>query len=67
VTPQHPDETTQMLVAVGAGESIIWARFLRTGDQTLGMVVTLISVVMAIGILFLPRLRNYRALQHVHF
>jgi len=58
VTPQHPDETTQMLVAVGAGESVIWARFLRTRDQTLGSVVTLISAVMATGMLFLPRLRN---------
>jgi len=52
VEPQHPDDVNQLLVPVPAGQSEVQVRFTRTPDRTIGIAVSVISLLIAL-ILFL--------------
>ena len=52
IEPQHPEDTGQMLVAIPAGESRVTVRFARTPDRTLGATLTLLSIVLAVVLLW---------------
>jgi len=52
VAPERVDDINQMLVPVAAGKSEIQVRFARTPDRTLGFVVSVASLLLAL-ILFL--------------
>ena len=44
VTAKRGEEIDQMVVAVGAGESLVQVRFLRTWDRTLGAGISLLTL-----------------------
>ncbi len=54
VTPEKPDDLDQMLVPIGAGKSEIEVRFVRTPDQTAGIALSILSMLVATGLL-MPR------------
>jgi hypothetical protein len=51
VPPQKPDDLDQMLVPIEAGQSEIQVRFVRTPDQTAGIAVSILSLLLAGGLL----------------
>jgi hypothetical protein len=51
VTPEKPDDLDQMLVPIAAGKSEIQVRFVHTRDQTAGIVLSIISLLLATGLL----------------
>ena len=51
IVPQHAEDTAQMVVPIGAGNSELRVVFVRTWDRTLGITVTLVSAAIAIGML----------------
>jgi hypothetical protein len=51
VTPQKPDDLDQMLVPIEAGKSEIRVRFAHTPDQTAGIAVSILSLLIAGGLL----------------
>ena len=51
VTPEQPDNVDQMLVPIEAGTSEIQVRFVRTGDQTAGTGLSVLSLLLAAGAL----------------
>ena len=57
ITPQKAQESGQMIVPVGAGESRIVVCFARTRDRVLGNAVSLVSVLAALALIWLPRRR----------
>ena len=54
VTPEKPDDLDQMLVPIDAGKSEIEVRFVRTPDQTAGIALSILSMLVATGLL-MPR------------
>ena len=54
VTPEKPDDLDQMLVPIEAGKSEIEVRFMRTPDQTAGIALSMLSLLVAAGLL-MPR------------
>jgi hypothetical protein len=54
VTPEKPDDLDQMLVPIGTGKSEIQVRFMRTKDQTVGIALSVFSLLVAAGLL-VPR------------
>jgi hypothetical protein len=58
VTPQKPDDLDQMLVPIEAGKSEIQVRFLHTPDQTAGIAVSILSLLIAGGLLAQGRSRK---------
>jgi hypothetical protein len=55
VTPRGGEDYNQMIVPMPAGESHVRVRLVRTGDRTVGDIVTLLGTAMAIGILGISR------------
>ncbi|MGA2419931.1 MAG: hypothetical protein ABSG69_07585 [Candidatus Acidiferrum sp.] len=55
VTPEHAEGSAQMIVPVGAGESEILARFVTTWDRKLGAMISLLSAVVFLCMLFVGR------------
>ncbi len=51
VTPEKPDDLDQMLVPIDAGKSEIEVRFVRTPDQTAGIALSILSMLVATGLL----------------
>lgn len=51
VAPQHPDDVNQMIVPVAIGNSEIRVHFARTPDGTAGIALSLLSSLLAIGLL----------------
>jgi hypothetical protein len=45
VTPEHAEDSAQIIVPVAAGESVITARFTRTFDRTIGALISWATVV----------------------
>jgi len=50
-TPEKPDDLDQMLVPVEAGKSEIEVRFVRTPDQTAGIALSTLSLLVAASLL----------------
>lgn len=51
VTPEKPDDLDQMLVPIATGKSEIQVRFMRTKDQTVGIALSVFSLLVAAGLL----------------
>jgi len=51
VTPEKPDDLDQMLVPIAGGKSEIEVRFVRTPDQTAGIALSILSMLVSIGLL----------------
>jgi hypothetical protein len=51
VTPEKPDDLDQMLVPIEAGKSEIQVRFVRTNDQSAGIALSILSLLLAAGLL----------------
>jgi hypothetical protein len=51
VAPEKPDDLDQMLVPIEAGNSEIQVRFVCTRDQTAGIAVSILSLLLAAGLL----------------
>jgi len=51
VTPERPDGINQMIVPIPAGQSEIQVRFVRTRDQTAGIALSILSLLLAAGLL----------------
>jgi 6-pyruvoyl-tetrahydropterin synthase related domain len=51
VAPEKPDDLDQMLVPIEAGKSEIQVRFVRTSDQTGGIALSVLSLLLAAGLL----------------
>ena len=47
VTPRKPDDLDQMLIPIEAGKSEIQVRFARTPDQTAGIALSILSLLIA--------------------
>jgi len=54
VAPEKPDDLDQMLVPIEAGKSEIQVRFVRTNDQMAGIALSVLSLLLAAGLL-VPR------------
>jgi hypothetical protein len=54
VMPERPDDLDQMLVPIEAGKSEIQVCFVRTKDQTAGIALSIVSLLLAAGLL-VPR------------
>ena len=50
VAPEKPDDLDQMLVPIEAGKSEIQVRFVRTSDQTGGIALSVLSLLLAAGL-----------------
>ena len=61
VMPEHAEESAQMIVPVGAGESEIVARFVATWDRKLGDAISFLSVVAFLCMLVAGRWDTLRA------
>src|SRR5882724_12030827 len=55
VSPQHPEETGQMIVPVPSGQSELHIDFTRTADRTVGGWTSIVSVAASIALLFWKR------------
>jgi hypothetical protein len=51
VAPEKPDDLNEMLVPIAAGKSEIQVRFVRTGDQTVGIALSIFSLLISAGLL----------------
>ena len=51
VKPEKPDDLDQMLVPIEAGKSEIQVRFVRTNDQSAGIALSILSLLVAAGLL----------------
>ena len=51
VAPEKPDDLNEMLVPIAAGKSEIQVRFVRTGDQTAGIALSIFSLLISAGLL----------------
>lgn len=51
VVPEKPDDLDQMLVPIEAGKSEIEVRYARTKDQTAGIAVSILGLLVAAGLL----------------
>jgi hypothetical protein len=52
VAPESAADSGQMILELPAGELRVSVRFVRTGDRTLGGVLSLLSLLIALGFLF---------------
>lgn len=51
VAPEKPDNLDQMLVPIATGKSEIQVRFVRTADQTAGIALSILSLLISAGLL----------------
>jgi hypothetical protein len=58
VSPEHAEDSGQMLVPVPAGESLVTVRFTRTWDRTAGGALSVISVFAALVLVVKARRRK---------
>jgi len=58
IIPDRPDRFDQMVIPIAAGSSTIQVRFARTPDRTLGMVISILSVLLTIVLLLIARNRG---------
>jgi len=58
IVPGRPDNFDQMVIPILAGSSTIHVRFARTPDRTLGMLISILSVVLALALLCVARTRG---------
>jgi len=58
IVPGRPDNFDQMVIPILAGSSTIHVRFARTPDRTLGMLISILSVLVAITLLLVARSRG---------
>jgi hypothetical protein len=50
VSPEKPDDLDQMLVPIEAGKSEIEVRFVRTNDQSAGIALSILSLLLSAGL-----------------
>jgi uncharacterized membrane protein len=55
VSAQPPTDTNQMIISVPAGQSVVCVRFLRTPDRTVGLLVSLLSALIAVALWMVAR------------
>ena len=58
IVPGRPDKFDQMVIPIAAGSSTIHVRFARTPDRTLGIFVSMLSVLLTIVLLLVARYRG---------
>jgi len=58
IVPGRPDNYNQMVIPVAAGSSTIHVRFARTPDRTLGMLISILSVLLTVVLLLVARNRG---------
>ena len=58
IVPGRLDNFNQMVIPIAAGHSSIRIRFTRTWDRTLGMLISILSVLLAVFLLFAGRIRG---------
>jgi hypothetical protein len=54
VVPESAADTKEMFLELPAGESRVSARFTRTRDRTLGGILSVVSLLVTLGLFFLP-------------
>jgi len=59
IVPGRPDNYNQMVIPIAAGSSTIHVRFARTPDRTLGMLISILSVLLTVVLLLVARNRGY--------
>jgi hypothetical protein len=60
ITPERMDDFNVMVVPVERGSSVIQVRFARTADRTIGIWVSLIAMMVAIGLMMWGTNRNLK-------
>jgi hypothetical protein len=55
IVPGRPDNYNQMVIPIAAGNSAIHVRFARTPDRTLGMLISILSVLLTVVLLLAAR------------
>jgi hypothetical protein len=50
VTPQHPEATAQMILRLAPGTQRVTAKFVRTPDRTLGIVISVLGVLTLLAL-----------------
>jgi len=58
IVPERLDNFNQMVIPIASGHSSIRIRFTRTPDRTLGMLISIFSVLLAAFLLFAGRIRG---------
>lgn len=58
IVPDRPDNYNQMVIPIAAGSSTIQVRFARTPDRTLGMLISILSVLLTVVLLLVARNRG---------
>ncbi len=58
ITPERLDNFNQMVIPIATGHSSIRIRFTRTWDRTLGMLISILSVLLAAYLMFAGRIRG---------
>ena len=51
ISPEQPTDTNQMMLPISSGQSTIRVRFTRTLDRTLGLLLSLLSALLAVALL----------------
>jgi hypothetical protein len=60
ITPERMDDFNVMVVPVERGSSVIQVRFARTADRTIGIWVSMIAMMVAIGLMMWGKNRNFK-------
>ena len=58
VSPERPTDTNQIIVPIPRGQSIIRVRFTRTHDRTLGLLLSLLSLLLAMTLSAVAHFRS---------
>ena len=58
IVPDRLDNFNQMVIPIAAGHSTIRIRFARTPDRSLGLLISILSVLLAVFLLFAGRIRG---------
>jgi hypothetical protein len=58
IVPGRPDKFAQMVIPLAAGSSTIHVHFARTPDRTLGILISILSVLLTIALLLVARNRG---------
>jgi hypothetical protein len=63
IEPERGEDSGQMIIPLPLGSSRVTARFTRTPDRTLGAVVSILSVLVAVSLLWLENRRREEGLR----